>query len=261
MPRDDFTERVRIILGSRVGFRCSKPECRVTTTGPAEDENSRNNIGVAAHITAAAAGGPRYDSELTFGERSSVNNGIWLCANCSTAIDRDALQFSVKILRVWKSLAEKRAREEFGVSPPAANGDLPAVSLAHLGWQCAALIHSPDALALNVLRKLTELAVDLDLFAGTDLLPLAHDDVVDFAGRRVIARMGPEAHSAFLLGCLGPALLEHHDNTKYRADISKHYEMLFDCPMPESIAEMIWQTGSQGSVEDVHKLILRLVTP
>jgi hypothetical protein len=36
--------------------------------------------GIAAHIAAAAFGGPRYDATLTATQRSAAANGIWVCA-------------------------------------------------------------------------------------------------------------------------------------------------------------------------------------
>lgn len=67
------------------------------------------NIGVAAHITAAAAGGPRYDPTLTEAERSHPDNGIWLCQNCAKLIDNDPQRFHVEQLHVWKASSEGQA--------------------------------------------------------------------------------------------------------------------------------------------------------
>lgn len=59
------------------------------------------NIGIAAHITAAAPGigARRYDPSLTSNERSSIENGIWLCRSCDGMVDRDAVRFSVEMLK------------------------------------------------------------------------------------------------------------------------------------------------------------------
>ncbi|MEO7485732.1 MAG: hypothetical protein ABIU77_01470, partial [Ferruginibacter sp.] len=67
------------------------------------------SIGVAAHLTAASVGGPRYDETLTQEERTDIENGIWLCQNCSTLIDRDEIKFTVDLLKEWKSDAEDEA--------------------------------------------------------------------------------------------------------------------------------------------------------
>jgi hypothetical protein len=67
---------------------------------------------VAAHITAAAKGGPRYDEVLSRQERSSAENGIWLCAKCAKLIDSDLLRYTAPFLHSWKNDAETVARWE-----------------------------------------------------------------------------------------------------------------------------------------------------
>src|ERR1035441_5569741 len=83
-------------MAKRVGMRCSNPNCRQQTSGPREDPRNTVNIGVAAHIAAAASGGPRYDGGLTSTERSSSDNGIWLCQNCAKLIDSDDERYHVR---------------------------------------------------------------------------------------------------------------------------------------------------------------------
>jgi len=104
--RDDFTKRTVDILGKRVSFLCSNPTCRKFTIGPHEKADKATIIGVAAHITAASPNGPRFDSELTDEQRSHINNGIWLCCNCATLIDKDFTKYSFVELNKWKSDAE-----------------------------------------------------------------------------------------------------------------------------------------------------------
>jgi|SRR5437588_6771585 len=118
MP-DEFSEPVKRALASRVGNLCSSPECRALTSGPQEDPAKALNIGVAAHITAASPGGPRYDPELLPEERSSPSNGIWLCQNCAKLIDNDEVRFTVEILRRWKAAAEAEAKNRIGKTTPA----------------------------------------------------------------------------------------------------------------------------------------------
>lgn len=109
--RDDFTNKTKEILAKRVGYHCSKPSCRIITTGPHEKKEKSTNIGVAAHITAAAPGGPRFDKNLTSEERKDIANGIWLCLTCSSIIDKDPVRFSVELLNDWKNTSEKFARD------------------------------------------------------------------------------------------------------------------------------------------------------
>lgn len=77
--RDDFLKPVRELLARRVGYRCSNPNCRILTAGPGDKKDGTVDVGVAAHITAAAKGGKRFDSRLLQEERRSPDNGIWLC--------------------------------------------------------------------------------------------------------------------------------------------------------------------------------------
>jgi hypothetical protein len=46
---------------------------------------------------------------MTDEERRSPGNGIWLCANCATEIDKDPVRFPVSLLRRWKVDAEDEA--------------------------------------------------------------------------------------------------------------------------------------------------------
>ena len=97
MPRDDFSAPIKRTVAARAGYRCSNPKCRKQTSGPQADPAKAVNIGVAAHITAASQGGPRYDPELTSEERGSIDNTIWLCQTCAKLIDSDEPRYSVTI--------------------------------------------------------------------------------------------------------------------------------------------------------------------
>ena len=109
--RDDFSLRIKNILAKRVAYICSNPNCNNPTVGPSSTETKTINIGVAAHICAAAPGGPRYDNEMTSEERSSVDNGIWLCQNCSKLIDSDVNNYPIELLKEWKKNAEAEAEK------------------------------------------------------------------------------------------------------------------------------------------------------
>ena len=112
--RDDFTKKTVELLSRRAGGRCSM--CNCPTWGPNDSPYSATNIGQAAHIAAAAEGGPRYDPSMSSEERTSVKNGIWLCSNCHDKIDRNVASYNTKTLHQLKKSAENRAREELGVS-------------------------------------------------------------------------------------------------------------------------------------------------
>jgi hypothetical protein len=78
------------------------------------DPGKAINLGVAAHITAASPGGPRFDPKMDAKLRSSPENGIWLCQNCAKLVDDDAFRFPTEVLRQWKSSAEEAALQRIG---------------------------------------------------------------------------------------------------------------------------------------------------
>lgn len=120
--RDEFSNQTKELIAKRVGFRCSNPRCHQPTSGPQVDPAGSINIGVAAHITAAAPGGPRHNSSLTSEQRKSPNNGIWLCQKCGKLIDSDEVRYSVEKLVEWKSLAETAALQDLEVRPSISQG-------------------------------------------------------------------------------------------------------------------------------------------
>jgi tetratricopeptide (TPR) repeat protein len=113
--RDNFTQAVKTAVALRVHHQCCFPACGVATVGPSA--NSKMGVaivGVAAHITAAAPGGPRYDPSLTPEQRSSIDNAIWLCATHGTLIDRDDTRFPTDLLKQWKSDREQATQQGLG---------------------------------------------------------------------------------------------------------------------------------------------------
>ena len=120
MSRDNFAPKVVAKLKERVAHRCSNPDCRVPTVGPGEGPLAVANIGKAAHIAAAAPGGPRYDASMTPELRRSISNGIWLCSNCATKIDVDVPAYPNTLLHDWKDRAERTADAEKGRPQPQA---------------------------------------------------------------------------------------------------------------------------------------------
>lgn len=100
--RDDFDNKTKEQLAKRVGFRCSNPECKHSTIGPKSGGGS-NTTGVAAHITAASPGGPRYDSILN---RLSANQFIMefgFAKIVQKIIDNDTKLYTVMRLIMWKN--------------------------------------------------------------------------------------------------------------------------------------------------------------
>jgi len=121
MARDNFNSTTINRLQKRVNSRCSRPSCRVPTNSPNSSNDDAVTIGEAAHICAASPGGPRYNNEMSVKDRRAAANGIWLCANCSTEIDRNPNEFSVETLQQWKKEAELAASNEMGKKLPNTN--------------------------------------------------------------------------------------------------------------------------------------------
>lgn len=127
--RDDFSQKTATQIAKRAGWLCSFPSCRTLTVGATADGDGEINIGTAAHICAASPGGPRYDEKMTPAERSSAENGIWMCRDHGKAIDSDVKEFTVERLREWKKLAQKESwrrvlRNEGLPSAPQPNDNL-----------------------------------------------------------------------------------------------------------------------------------------
>jgi hypothetical protein len=116
--RDDFSAKTIRALAARVGYHCSNPDCVRSTSGPAMREDASINVGVAAHIAAAALKGKRYDPNMTAAERSSGANGIWLCQSCSKLIDSDEVRYTVELLHRWKKDAIERALDAISSGRP-----------------------------------------------------------------------------------------------------------------------------------------------
>lgn len=112
MARDEFSKQTLDSMAKRVGVRCSNPSCRKLTTGPRIESHLIVNIGVAAHITAASRGGPRFDVGMSPEQRQSPENGIWLCQNCAKLVDNDCQRYTVGLLQTWKQRAEESAQAE-----------------------------------------------------------------------------------------------------------------------------------------------------
>jgi hypothetical protein len=107
--RDDFPSRVVKLLADRTGHRCSFPGCPNPTVGAALKGPEVVRTGVAAHIHAAAPGGRRYKRIMTPAERSSQDNGIWLCQLHARIVDAPDSTYEAEVLQSWKTAAELNA--------------------------------------------------------------------------------------------------------------------------------------------------------
>jgi len=109
--RYPFPRNVRLVISQRVGGLCSRPGCNIHTTGPHSEPGKVIDTGVAAHITAASPGGPRFSPYLTNEQRKSPDNGIWLCQVHAKLIDSDAETYPEPLLREWKAWAEQEQHD------------------------------------------------------------------------------------------------------------------------------------------------------
>lgn len=134
--RDNFTEKTKSVIQNRAGNLCSNPDCKALTSGPNANPEKATKTGEAAHITAAAPGGPRYNANLTREQRKSAQNGIWLCSKCASFIDSDFLNYPVRLLQDWKLNAEVKADEH----NKGRTADLPVSmesdKFIEQGWRC-----------------------------------------------------------------------------------------------------------------------------
>lgn len=128
--RDEFSESTKSRLAMRAGYRCSMPGCNQQTIGPS-DESPEGviNVGVAAHICAAAPNGPRYAPDMTREQRRGIRNGIWLCATHGQEVDRDVIRFTSERLMDYKEKHERAMQSEMN----AGRGSFRGADLVALG--------------------------------------------------------------------------------------------------------------------------------
>ena len=117
---NEFSAQTKHHLARSVNYMCSK--CGCSTSGPKKGASTSMTIGKAAHISAAAPGGPRFDPSLTSEQRRHYENGIWMCSNHASLIDEDWLSYSVDELRAMKRRAEERAADALRRSAAASLG-------------------------------------------------------------------------------------------------------------------------------------------
>ena len=132
--RDEFSEDVKRKLAARAGHLCSNPSCKQPTSGPSEAAKAVTNVGVAAHITAASVGGPRYNPSLKQEQRSDIENGVWLCQKCGKAVDDDPNTYTESVLLMRKLVAEESARKAIEKGPLPRPLPINVLVLVHKGY-------------------------------------------------------------------------------------------------------------------------------
>ncbi|HFQ4917213.1 TPA: HNH endonuclease, partial [Vibrio vulnificus] len=103
-----FSKPIAEKLAYRSAYICNNPECNTLTVGAELDEASlKVKIGEAAHIIGEKPKSARY-KKLPDGEAGSIENGIWLCANCHTMIDKNlGAGFPEDMIKGWKEKHEQ----------------------------------------------------------------------------------------------------------------------------------------------------------
>jgi hypothetical protein len=107
--RDNFPRPTVKTLAERAHYICSNPECIKMTVRPHDDPTKSTITGVAAHINGASDGKKaiRFDPNQTSDERKHINNGIWLCHDCSDMVDKDQNAYTATLLMQWKKTHEE----------------------------------------------------------------------------------------------------------------------------------------------------------
>ncbi len=102
IKNNHFSEKVRHALRMRAALVCSNPDCGILAVEPSSDDLKATTFGEACHIAAAEKGGARFDPDMTSEQRSSEENGIWLCASCHSKVDKNKLKYTPELLHEWK---------------------------------------------------------------------------------------------------------------------------------------------------------------
>lgn len=160
--RDEFPARIKRVVAERAGYICTNPVCRRPTVGPHYEAEKSLKTGEACHISAAAPGGPRYDSEQGADQRCSIANAIWLCTECSTRVDKDADSFPAEMLVNWKGTHEEWIRNG-GVRP-----SLPDVNMTTINGRT--LPDVPSEITLSDCEDFREHSLSIANTATTSLL-------------------------------------------------------------------------------------------
>lgn len=98
-----FKVNIAEMVAYRAAYICSNPECNTLTIGPAiSDPHLKNKKGEAAHILGEKIGAARHEPNPSI-DVDGVENGLWLCANCHTLIDKNkGTDYPSKDLFEWK---------------------------------------------------------------------------------------------------------------------------------------------------------------
>jgi len=99
-----FPLKIAEKLAYNSAYICNYPKCNTLTVGPtASTKHLAKKIGEAAHMEGEAATSARHN-EFNQDLVQDISNGIWLCANCHTMIDKNGgVDFQLHELKEWKA--------------------------------------------------------------------------------------------------------------------------------------------------------------
>jgi len=153
--RHEFSPQVKDALARRASFICSNPDCRSMTLAPSRtDPEKYIYVGVAAHLTAAAPKGTRYDPKLTPNQRASIDNAIFLCGTCSVMVDKNnGIDFPLSKLHRWKADHEEWVRASLNKRLDA--GDVQTVNIGPTCVQNGSVIVTQNQFGGQVAHSIT----------------------------------------------------------------------------------------------------------
>jgi hypothetical protein len=159
--RHEFSLNVKDLLARRASFICSNPDCRSMTLAPSSADSEKYiYVGVAAHLTAAAPNGARYDSKLTPDQRASIDNAIFLCGTCSMMVDKNnGIDFPLPKLQSWKLGHEEWVRVNLNKRLDA--GDVQTVNIGPNGVQNGSVIITQNQLGGQVAHSIINVGLDV----------------------------------------------------------------------------------------------------
>lgn len=99
-----FPSKVAEKLAYNSAYICNYPGCNTLTVGPtASNKHLAKKIGEAAHMEGEGLKSARHN-KANQATVQDISNGIWLCANCHTMIDKnDGADFPLHELQSWKA--------------------------------------------------------------------------------------------------------------------------------------------------------------
>lgn len=183
--REDFSAKVKQILRERVANTCSREGCGVSTIGPGAEPDKVVRIGVAAHIHAASPRGPRANPALSKEQRTSLENGIWLCTSCSVLIDQDPARYPPELLHKWRQNREAEVRFGLNQRPGFEEGKIQMMQaltgLPGLKTSTSLIQNSHGAVAASLEKLDMRINVETKYENGVTHINLRAREKVDFA--------------------------------------------------------------------------------